>query len=119
MKRFLLVLAALLGLTLFTVVGPLFAQTASGTVKSVTLEECEFIPGTCVGILVIKSNEEEQTFAIPRGTYIMHGDHHWILLGELHTSDPVTVNFVLYKGKPEARLVRLERRPLPGEMQTD
>lgn len=119
MKRFLLVLAALLGATLFTAVGPLFAQTASGTVKSVTLEECDFIPGTCVGILVIRSGDQEHTFAIPRGAYLMHGDHHWILLSELHPSDPVTVNFVLHKGKPEARLVRLERRPLPGEMQTE
>lgn len=119
MKRFLLVLAALLGVTLFTVASPLFAQTASGTVKSVTLEECDFIPGTCVGVLVIKSDDQELTFAIPRGTYIMHGHDHWILLGELHPSDPVTVSFVFRKGKPEARLVRLERRPLPGEMQTD
>jgi len=119
MKRFFLVLATMLGLTLFTVVGPLFAQTASGTVKSVTMEECDFIPGTCVGILVVQSGDQERTFAVPRGAYIMHGDHHWILLGNLRPSDPVTVNFVLHKGKPEARVVRLERRPLPGEMQTD
>lgn len=119
MKRFALVLATLLGVTLFTVVGPVFAQTASGTVKSVTLDECDFIPGTCVGVIVIQSGDQEQTVAVPRGTYIMHGERHWIMLGELHPSDPVTVNFVLRKGKPEARIVRLERRPLPGEMQTD
>lgn len=119
MKRFLLVLVTLLGVTLFTVVSPVFAQSMSGTIKSVTLEECDFMPGTCVGVIVLQSGDQEHTFAVPRGTYIMHGDHHWILLGELHPSDPVTVNFVLRKGKAEARLVRLERRPLPGEMQTD
>ncbi len=91
-------------------------ENASGTVKSYSLEDCNLLPGTCVGVLVIQSGTETLTFAIAKGTYILHGERHWILLNALRPRDPVTVSFVSQEGRRLARLVRLERRPLPGEM---
>lgn len=91
-------------------------ESASGTVRSYTLEDCNLLPGTCVGALVIQSGAETLTFVIARGTYILHGERYWILLNELRPRDPVTVSFVNQEGRRLARVVRLERRPLPGEI---
>ncbi len=95
------------------------AESASGTVKSYSLEDCNLLPGTCVGALVIQSGTETLTFAIAKGTYILHGERHWILLSDLRPRDPVTVSFVNQEGRRLARVVRLERRPLPGEIGTE
>lgn len=94
-------------------------ESASGTVKSYRLDDCDLLPGTCLGSLVIQSGAETFTFAVARGTYIMHGERYWILLNELRPRDPVTVSFVSREGRRHARLVRLERRPLPGEVGAD
>ncbi len=91
-------------------------ESASGSVKSYTLEDCDLVPGTCQGVLVIQSGAETLTFAIPKGTFILHGERYWILLNELRPRDPVTVSFVTREGHRQARVVRLERRPLPGEI---
>lgn len=94
-------------------------DSVSGTVKAYTLEDCQLVPGTCQGSLVIQSGAETHTFAIPKGTLIKHGERHWILLNELRPRDPVTVTFVTREGQRHAQVVRLERRPLPGEMGSD
>ncbi len=91
-------------------------ESASGTLRSYTLEDCDLLPGSCVGSLVIQSGTETLTFVIPTGTYILHGERYWILLNELRPRDPVTVSFVTREGRRLARVVRLERRPLPGEI---
>lgn len=94
-------------------------ETASGTVRSFTLVDCDLVPGTCQGSLVIESGGQPVTFAVPKGTFIKHGERHWILLSELRPRDPVSVSFVTREGLRQARVVRLERRPLPGEMGSD
>ncbi len=119
MKRFPVVLAALLGVSLFMAVGPVFAESASGTLKAVTIEGCEFLPGTCQGALVVESGGQTLTFLVEKGTFIEWGDRHWVLIGELRPPDPVTVTYVVKEGRRLAKVVRLERRPLPGEMQTN
>ncbi len=119
MKRCPLVLAVLLGVALFMVVGPVFAESVSGTLKAVTIEGCDFLPGTCQGALVVESGGQTLTFLVAKGTFIEYGDRHWVLIGELRPPDPVTITYVIKDGRRLAKVVRLERRPLPGEMQTD
>lgn len=118
MRRVALGLLFLLALAAATAAGQP-VETVSGTVRSFTLEDCDLVPGTCQGSLVVESGGQTVTFAIPKGTFLKHGERHWILLSDLRPRDPVSVSFVTQEGKRHARIVRLERRPLPGEMGSD